>query len=67
VFKPLEAVETKEHEKVAIKIISLDDWQNRFNRVIEKIHEKSMQYTSKEIESDILSTLKEVRSAKRGR
>lgn len=67
VFKPLQAVETKEHEKVAIKIISLDDWQNRFNRIIEKIHEKTVQYTSKEIESDILSTLKEVRSAKRGR
>ncbi len=55
VFKPLQKVEVKEHEKVAIKIISLDEWQRRFNRIIEKIHKKAAQYTSEEIESDISS------------
>ncbi len=55
VFKPLQKVEVKEHEKVAIKIISLDEWQRRFKRIIEKIHKKAAQYTSEEIESDISS------------
>jgi len=67
VFKPLEAVEVKEHEKVAIKIVSLDEWQNRFNRIIDKIHKKAAQYTSEEIENDISQATKEVREEKRGR
>lgn len=67
VFKPLEAVEVKEHEKVAIKIVSLDEWQNRFNRIIDKIHKKAAQYTSEEIERDISQAIKEVREEKRGR
>ena len=67
VFKPLEAVEVKEHEKVAIKIVSLDEWQDRFNRIIDKIHKKAAQYTSEEIENDISQATKEVREEKRGR
>ena len=67
VFKPLQHVEVKEHEKVSLKILSLDEWQNRFNRIIEKIHEKAVQYTPEEIESDIAHTIKEVRKEKRGR
>ena len=67
VFKPLQHVEVKEHEKVSLKIISFDEWQNRFNRIIEKIHEKAVQYTPEEIESDIAHTIKEVRTEKRGR
>ncbi len=64
VFKPLQHVAVKEHEKVAIKILSLDEWQHRFNRIIEKIHEKAVQYTPEEIESDIAHTIKEVRKGK---
>ena len=67
VFKPLQHVEVKEHEKVSLKILSLVEWQNRFNRIIEKIHEKAVQYTPEEIESDIAHTIKEVRKEKRGR
>ncbi|OGW17440.1 MAG: hypothetical protein A3G93_16755 [Nitrospinae bacterium RIFCSPLOWO2_12_FULL_45_22] len=67
VFKPLQEVEAKEHEKVTIKIIYLDEWQSRFNRIIEKIHKKATQYTSEEIESDISHAIKEVREEKRGR
>lgn len=66
VFKPLQDVDVKEQEKVAIKIISLDEWQSRFNRIIEKIHKKSAQYTSQEIESDISNAIKETRKEKRG-
>ncbi|HHT9136863.1 MAG TPA: antitoxin family protein [Candidatus Wunengus sp. YC60] len=67
VFKPLQHVEIKEHEKVSLKIISFDEWQNRFDSIIEKIHEKAIQYTPEEIESDIAHTIKEVRKEKRGR
>lgn len=67
VFKPLQKVEIKEHEKVAIKILSPDEWQKRFNRIIEKIHKKAAQYTPEEIESDISQAIKEVRAKKRGR
>ena len=66
VFKPLEAVEIKEHEKVSIKIISLDEWQNGFGRIIEKIHKKAAQYSPEEIEHDISQAIKEVRKAKSG-
>lgn len=65
VFKPLQHVDVKEHEKVAIKIVSLDEWQNRFSRIIEKIHEKAAQYTPEEIESDISSAIKETRKKRR--
>jgi predicted DNA-binding antitoxin AbrB/MazE fold protein len=66
VFRPIQNVKVKEHEKVALKIISLDEWQNRFDRIIKKIHKKSERYTPQEIESDISQTLSEVREDKRG-
>ena len=66
VFKPLEKIEMKEHEKVTIKILSLDQWQSRFNRVIEKIHKRANQYTPEEIEADVAQASKEVREEKHG-
>lgn len=66
VFKPLQSVDVKEHEKVAIKILSLDEWQSRFNRIIEKIHKKAAQYPQEEIEADIAQAIKEIREQKRG-
>jgi hypothetical protein len=56
----------KDHEKVTIKILSLDEWQSRFNRVIEKVHKRANQYTSEKIETDISQAIKEVREKKRG-
>ena len=67
VFKPLQEVQIKEHERVEIKIISLDDWKTRFSRIIDKIHKKAAQYTPQEIESDIAEAIKKVREEKRGR
>ena len=67
VFKPLEKVKIKEHEKVEIKILSPDEWQNRFNRIIEKIHKKASLYSAEEIETDIAETIKKVRAKKRAR
>jgi predicted DNA-binding antitoxin AbrB/MazE fold protein len=65
-FKSLEKIEMKENEKVTIKILSLDQWQSRFNRVIEKIQKRANQYTPEEIEIDISQAIKEVREEKRG-
>ena len=53
---------------MTIKILSLDQWQTRFNRIIEKIHKRSNQYTPdtpEEIETDISQAIKEVREEKR--
>jgi len=67
VFKPLHDVDIKEHEKVSIKILTHDEWQKRFNQIIEKIHKKTAQFSPEEIEADIAQAIKEVREAKRGR
>jgi predicted DNA-binding antitoxin AbrB/MazE fold protein len=67
VFKPLEQVQVKEHEKVTLKVILSDDWGKRFNQIIEKIQRKTSRYSSEEIESDITQALKETREDKYGR
>lgn len=67
VFKPLEKINIKEHEKVEIRVLSKDEWQKRFRRIIEKIHKKAAQYESDEIEADIAQAVKEVREKKRAR
>jgi predicted DNA-binding antitoxin AbrB/MazE fold protein len=61
VFKPLQKVDIKKHEKVSIRVVHLDDWQKRFNRIIEKIHKKAIQFPPEEIEADINQAMKEVR------
>ena len=66
VFKPLQKVDIKDHEKVTMKILDLDEWQLRFARIIEKMHKKSAQCTSEEIEADISQAMNEVREEKRG-
>jgi predicted DNA-binding antitoxin AbrB/MazE fold protein len=66
VFKPSQSVDVKEHEKVSLKIILIDEWQNRFNHIIEKIHKTSVRYTAQEIESDIAHAVREGREEKHG-
>lgn len=67
VLKPLQKLQLKEHEKVEIQIFSPEEWQRRFTRVIEKIHQKTAQFPPEEIESDITQAVKEYRGKKRGR
>lgn len=66
VLKPLQKLQLKEHEKVEIQIFSPEEWQRRFNRVIEKIHNKTAQFQSQEIESDVAQAVKEYRDQRRG-
>ncbi|HOG39570.1 MAG TPA: antitoxin family protein [Syntrophorhabdaceae bacterium] len=64
VFKPLEEIDIKEHEKVMIRIVKTDDWQHRFDEIIKKIHSKTAQYSYDEIEADISQAVREVRQEK---
>lgn len=61
VFKPMQNIEMKEHEEVTMKVVSMDDWQKQFDRIIEKIHQKAARYSPTEIESDITQAISEVR------
>jgi len=45
VFKPSQHVDVKEHGKVAIKVVLIDEWQERFNRIIKKLHDRAIHYT----------------------
>ncbi len=67
VFKPMEKVKVKEHEKVTIKVISDAEWKKRFDRIIKKIHKQTSKFPPEEIEADIAEAIKEVREAKRAR
>lgn len=67
VFKPLEKIKVKEHEKVSIKVVSHEEWRKEFNRIIKKIHKQTAKFAPEEIEADITEAIKEVRAAKRGR
>ena len=66
VLKPLQKIDLKEHEQVELKILSHDDWQKRFDVILRKIHARSSQYPSAEIESDIAHAVREAREEKRG-
>lgn len=67
VFKPLESIKMKDHEKVIIKVISHKEWESRFETALKKIRKKTSKYSSEEIESDIVQAVSEARIAKRGR
>ena len=67
VFKPMQNVDVKEHEKVTIKVVSVNDWQKRFDRITERIHKKTSLYHAAEIESDIMQAIVEVREENNGR
>jgi len=66
VFKPLESVKMKDHEKVIIKVTPRKEWESRFEAVLKKIRKKTSKYSSAEIESDIAHAVSEARQAKRG-
>jgi len=65
VFRPLQSVSIKEHEHVTIKMVPLDDWQSRFNKIIVKIHAMAMPYAPDEVQADIDDAVKEVRKQRR--
>lgn len=64
VFKPLRHLSMKEHQRVELRVVSVEDWAQRLNRIIEKIHRQSSKYASDEIEKDISQAFKDVRGKK---
>ena len=66
VFKPLQKIDIKEHERVEIRVFPKDEWQRKFDSLITKIHKQTAQYTPNEIETDIAQAVKEAREVKRG-
>lgn len=64
VFTPLSKVDLNESERVAIRIVPLDDWQERFNRLLLKVRRQSSAFATEEIESDIVNAVLEVKTAK---
>jgi len=66
VFRPMQNIEMKEHEEVTMKVVSMDDWQERFDQIIKKIYKKAAPYSPTEIESDIVQAITEVREEKNG-
>ena len=67
VFKPLQHIPMKEHQKVEIRIISVEDCSHRFKRIIDKIHLQSSKYSADQIEEDISLAFKDVRAEKHDR
>ena len=66
VFRPLEKIDIKEHEKVSLKVVNHEEWRKRFDEITGKIHETTSQFSPEEIEADIDEAVKEVRARKRG-
>ncbi|MEW6669820.1 MAG: antitoxin family protein [Thermodesulfobacteriota bacterium] len=67
VLRPLQEIPVREHQRVEIKILSLDDWQVRFRQVIDRVQKHTARYPSEEIESDISEAVEEVRATKHDR
>jgi len=66
VFRPLQKVDLKENERVAIQVIFPGDWQERFDRLIKKVHATSSRFTEEEIDRDIREALAERKRERRG-
>lgn len=67
VFKPIKKIRLKDKQPVQIQILSKDDWQKRFDKVLKSIRSKTARFSPEEIEADIEEAIKEVRRAKRVR
>ncbi len=67
VFKPKKKIRLKDRKQVQLQILSEDDWQKRFDRILKSIRSKTAKFSPEEIEADIEEAIKEVRKAKRER
>lgn len=65
VFKPIKKIRLKDKQQVQIQILSDEDWQRRFDRVLKSIRSKTAKFPPEEIEADIAEAIKEVRKSKR--
>ncbi|MDP3298408.1 MAG: antitoxin family protein [Thermodesulfovibrionia bacterium] len=67
VFKPLEAVSLKEHEKVKLDINLDERLRNQFKKLTESIYKRTDRYSSEEIEANITEAFREVQETYRAK
>ena len=65
VFKPLEPVSLKEHEKVKLDINLDERLRNQFKKLTESIYKRTDRYSSEEIEANITEAFREVQETYR--
>jgi len=67
VFKPLEPVSLKEHEKVKLDINLDERLRNQFKKLTESIYKRTDRYSSEEIEANITEAVREVQETYRAK
>ncbi len=67
VFKPLEPVSLKEHEKVKLDINLDERLRNQFKKLTESIYKRTDRYSSEEIEANITEAFREVQETYRAK
>jgi predicted DNA-binding antitoxin AbrB/MazE fold protein len=65
VFKPIKKIRLKDKQQVQIQILSDEDWQRKFDRILKSIRSKTAKFSPEEIEADIEEAIKEVRKSRR--
>ena len=60
VFKPLEPISLKEHERVTLDINLEEQLRNQLKELIERIYKRTDKYSAKEIEDNITVAFSEV-------
>jgi len=66
VLKPLTQVKFKENQRLKVRVIVNQDWQRRFDAVLEEIRARMRKCRPEEIERDIKAAIREVRRERRG-
>ena len=67
VFKPLEPVSLKEHEKVKLDINLDERLRNQFKKLTESIYKRTDRYSSEEMEANITEAVREVQETYRAK
>lgn len=67
VFKPLEPISLKEHERVTLDINLDDRLRQQLKELTEDIYKRTDKYSSKEIEANITEAFREVQGTYRAK
>ena len=67
VFKPLEPISLKEHERVTLDINLEEQLRNQLKELIERIYKRTDKYSAKEIEDNITVAFSEVQETYRAK
>lgn len=67
VFKPLEPISLKEHERVTLDINLEEQLRNQLKDLTERIYKRTDKYSTKEIEVNITEAFREVQETYRAK